>query len=281
MRRNSSGSRPAGVEPGPPRRVRPARRCRRGSHAVAYSPRPGLRWPCRDRSVIPRTRSASSTTASSASTTRWRTTSRSSNSRPRLVRASQDGVRRRRRGADPVPDARAPRHAVRAQLLPLPRPLPDLRGARVVPAPHRLASTSSRALRQGDRRLLRPGGRRRAHAGRKAGRLLFEPVDAGARRAARARSSRRSTSTHSRPTSGSSRQGVARELARTVLPLGAYTEFYWTLNAARADALRVAAELASSRNSRSGATRRRSRSSSRERMPVTHAAFVANGRVAP
>ena len=27
--------------------------------------------------------------------------------------------------------------------------------------------------------------------------------------------------------------GVARELARTVLPVGAYTEFYWTINARR------------------------------------------------
>ena len=43
-----------------------------------------------------------------------------------------------RRGSDQVPDARAPRHAVRAQLVPVPRSLPDLRRARVVPAPHRL-----------------------------------------------------------------------------------------------------------------------------------------------
>ena len=37
-----------------------------------------------------------------------------------------------RRGVDPLPDARPPREPVRAQLLPLPRPLPDLRGPGVV-----------------------------------------------------------------------------------------------------------------------------------------------------
>ena len=47
----------------------------------------------------------------------------------------------------------------------------------------------------------------------------------------RARRSAPSTTRRSRRTSGSSRRGVARELARSVMPVGAYTEFFWTINA--------------------------------------------------
>jgi thymidylate synthase (FAD) len=75
-------------------------------------------------------------------------------------------------------------------------------------------------------------------------------------------------------------QGVARELARSVLPVGAYTEFYWTVNARslmnfvslraadtaqreiRRYALAVEAFLA-------------------REMPVTYAAFIANDRTGP
>ena len=37
-------------------------------------------------------------------------------------------------------------------------------------------------------------------------------------------------------------KGVARELARAVMPVGAYTQFYWTVNAQGPDELRLAAE---------------------------------------
>ncbi len=74
--------------------------------------------------------------------------------------------------------------------------------------------------------------------------------------------------------------GVARELARAVLPVGAYTQFYWTVNA------RALMNFVSLRNSdfaqleirRYGAT---VEAFLADKMPVTHAAFLANNRVAP
>src|SRR6266542_6135401 len=59
--------------------------------------------------------------------------------------------------------------------------------------------------------------------------------------------------------------GVARELARCALPVGAYTEFYWTVNA------RSLMNFLSLRNAETA----------QRVMPVTYAAFVAAGRVAP
>src|ERR671927_405733 len=75
-------------------------------------------------------------------------------------------------------------------------------------------------------------------------------------------------------------QGVAREVARSVLPVGAYTEFYWTVNA------RSLMNFVSLRAAESAQReiRRYAEVCERffaERMPVTHAAFVAAGRVAP
>jgi thymidylate synthase (FAD) len=75
-------------------------------------------------------------------------------------------------------------------------------------------------------------------------------------------------------------QGVARELARSVLPVGAYTEFYWTVNA------RALMNFLSLRNSESAQReiRRYAEACERfleERMPVTYAAFVANDRTTP
>src|SRR3954464_1604574 len=75
-------------------------------------------------------------------------------------------------------------------------------------------------------------------------------------------------------------RGVARELARAVIPVGAYTEFYWTLNA------RSLMNFVSLRAAETAQReiRRYAEACERflaERMPVTHAAFVANGRVAP
>jgi thymidylate synthase (FAD) len=74
--------------------------------------------------------------------------------------------------------------------------------------------------------------------------------------------------------------GVARELARCVLPVGAYTEFYWTVNA------RSLMNFLSLRNSETAQReiRRYAEACERfleEQMPVTHAAFVANDRTAP
>ena len=75
-------------------------------------------------------------------------------------------------------------------------------------------------------------------------------------------------------------QGVARELARAALPVGAYTEFYWTVNA------RSLMNFISLRAAESAQREIRRYADACEllfarKMPVTHAAFVANDRVAP
>jgi thymidylate synthase (FAD) len=74
--------------------------------------------------------------------------------------------------------------------------------------------------------------------------------------------------------------GVARELARSVLPVGAYTEFYWTVNA------RSLMNFLSLRNSETAQREIRRYAEACERfleemMPVTYAAFVGNDRTAP
>jgi thymidylate synthase (FAD) len=75
-------------------------------------------------------------------------------------------------------------------------------------------------------------------------------------------------------------QGVARELARAVLPVGAYTEFYWTVNA------RALMNFVSLRAAETAQREIRRYADAVEqflaqKMPVTHEAFVAGGRVAP
>jgi thymidylate synthase (FAD) len=75
-------------------------------------------------------------------------------------------------------------------------------------------------------------------------------------------------------------EGVAREVARAVLPVGAYTEFYWTVNA------RSLMNFVSLRAAETAQReiRRYAEAVERfleERMPITHAAFVANDRTAP
>src|SRR3954447_4851710 len=74
--------------------------------------------------------------------------------------------------------------------------------------------------------------------------------------------------------------GVARELARCAVPVGAYTEFYWTINA------RSLMNFLSLRNAETAQREIRRYAEACERfleqyMPVTYEAFVANGRVAP
>ncbi len=75
-------------------------------------------------------------------------------------------------------------------------------------------------------------------------------------------------------------QGVAREVARAVLPVGAYTEFFWTVNA------RSLMNFVSLRAAETAQREIRRYADAveaflAERMPITHAAFVAAGRVAP
>ena len=75
-------------------------------------------------------------------------------------------------------------------------------------------------------------------------------------------------------------QGVARELARAALPVGAYTEFYWTVNAR---ALMNFVSLRASENAQRE-IRRYAEAVERflaDQMPITHAAFLANDRTAP
>jgi thymidylate synthase (FAD) len=74
--------------------------------------------------------------------------------------------------------------------------------------------------------------------------------------------------------------GVARELARAVMPVGAYTQFYWTVNA------RALMNFVSLRNSEFAQLEIRRFAEAveiffSERMPLTHAAFVANDRTSP
>ena len=75
-------------------------------------------------------------------------------------------------------------------------------------------------------------------------------------------------------------QGVARELARSVIPVGAYTEFFWTINA------RSLMNFVSLRAAETAQREIRRYAEAceqflAEKMPITHAAFVANDRTAP
>jgi thymidylate synthase (FAD) len=74
--------------------------------------------------------------------------------------------------------------------------------------------------------------------------------------------------------------GVARELARAVLPVGAYTEFYWTINArSLMNFLSLRAAEAAQREIRRYAEACEQLFATQ--MPVTYEAFVANERRAP
>jgi thymidylate synthase (FAD) len=69
-------------------------------------------------------------------------------------------------------------------------------------------------------------------------------------------------------------------VARAVLPVGAYTEFYWTVNA------RSLMNFVSLRAAETAQREIRQYAEAverflEERMPITHAAFVANDRTAP
>ena len=74
--------------------------------------------------------------------------------------------------------------------------------------------------------------------------------------------------------------GIAREIARCVLPVGAYTEFFWTVNA------RALMNFVSLRAAETAQREIRRYAEAvewflAERMPVTYEAFVANDRTSP
>jgi thymidylate synthase (FAD) len=74
--------------------------------------------------------------------------------------------------------------------------------------------------------------------------------------------------------------GIAREIARCVLPVGAYTEFFWTVNA------RTLMNFVSLRASETAQREIRRYAEAvesflAEKMPVTYEAFVANDRTPP
>src|ERR1041384_6422862 len=113
----------------------------------------------------------------------------------------------------------------------------------------------------------------------KPGAYTFEPVDPGL--ASRTREELRKVYDVAYETYTSLVEaGVARELARSVLPVGAYTEFYWTVNA------RSLMHFVSLRAAETAQREIRRYAEAVEtflehHMPSTHAAFVANNRTAP
>ncbi len=75
-------------------------------------------------------------------------------------------------------------------------------------------------------------------------------------------------------------KGVAKEVARAVLPVGIFTQFYWTINA------RALMNFLSLRNAQTAQYEIRTYAEAVERlfaqeMPITHQCFIEFGRVAP
>ncbi len=118
----------------------------------------------------------------------------------------------------------------------------------------------------------------RAQVG-KPGAYTFEPVDDATRELARSaieQAARHAFGTYERLL----RHGVAKEVARSVLPLATYTKYYWSCNP------RSLMHFCSLRNHEAAQYEIREYAAAAEdflaqAMPVTHAAFVENGRVAP
>jgi thymidylate synthase (FAD) len=113
----------------------------------------------------------------------------------------------------------------------------------------------------------------------KPGAYTFEPVPPEVREAARAEiegAAAQAFEAYERMLE----QGVAKEVARTVLPLSMYTKYYWSCNP------RSLMHFCSLRNSEFAQYEIREYAKAAEGflarlMPVTHAAFLENGRVAP
>lgn len=75
-------------------------------------------------------------------------------------------------------------------------------------------------------------------------------------------------------------KGVAKEVARAILPVGIFTQFYWTVNA------RALMNFLSLRNAQTAQYEIRMYADAVERlfaqqMPITHQCFIEFGRVAP
>jgi len=118
----------------------------------------------------------------------------------------------------------------------------------------------------------------RAQVG-KPGSYTFEPVDEATAEAAREEIERQSAEAFA-AYERMLELGVAKEVARAVLPLNMYTKYYWSCNP------RSLMHFCSLRNSEQAQfeIREYARAAEeflRREMPVSHAAFVANGRVAP
>jgi thymidylate synthase (FAD) len=113
----------------------------------------------------------------------------------------------------------------------------------------------------------------------KPGAYTFEPVDEDTAAVAREEiedNARRAFEAYERMLD----QGVAKEVARAVLPLSTYTKYYWSCNP------RSLMHFCSLRNHDAAQFEIRQYAAAAESfferlMPVTHAAFVANGRTAP
>jgi len=113
----------------------------------------------------------------------------------------------------------------------------------------------------------------------KPGAYSFEPVDAETRQAAREEIERQSSEAFAAYERMLER-GIAKEVARTVLPLNMYTTYYWSCNP------RSLMHFCGLRNSEFAQFEIREFAKAAETflqriMPVTHAAFVANNRTAP
>jgi thymidylate synthase (FAD) len=113
----------------------------------------------------------------------------------------------------------------------------------------------------------------------KPGAYTFEAVDDATREAARDEIERQSLEAFA-AYERMLELGVAKEVARTVLPLNMYTTYYWSCNP------RSLMHFCSLRNSEFAQYEIREYAKAAEgflarELPVTHAAFVENGRTAP
>ncbi|HEV2593494.1 MAG TPA: FAD-dependent thymidylate synthase [Gaiellaceae bacterium] len=113
----------------------------------------------------------------------------------------------------------------------------------------------------------------------KPGAYTFEPVDPEVRDAARHEIEQQAAEAFA-AYERMLELGVAKEVARSVLPLAMYTKYYWSCNP------RSLMHFCGLRNSEFAQYEIREYAKAAESflerlMPVTHAAFVANGRVAP
>src|SRR4029079_3253092 len=115
--------------------------------------------------------------------------------------------------------------------------------------------------------------------GGKPGAYRFEPVDDEVRENAQ-REIEENASRAFQAYERMLEQGVAKEVARAVLPLSTYTKYYWSCNP------RSLMHFCSLRNHEAAQYEIRQYAAAAEsflekQMPVTHAAFIANDRIAP